>query len=308
MPAPRPDSDRDLRLARRLDAGEAPDGTDALHDALRAARPEAPPLETGASERLWAGIASQMDRPARPAAQDRAPLRLAPKRHVRTVRWTAAALVLLAAGAGLWTLQQDRDVVAGAAAVTWQAPDGSTVTLRPHSRLVRLGARAYRLDGEALFAVAHDPAHPFTVAADVATVRVLGTRFDVSTWGAQTDVFVAEGRVEVRGVASAVMLTAGQAATARAGAVARVAAPDADAALDWTRGEAVFERETVRRVADEVAQHFGVRVAVPPDVGRLTVSGVLRLDGAAAALDGLGRILGGRFVADGADGFRFVAP
>ncbi len=307
MSTPLPDDDRDLRLARRLDAGVAPDGTDPLHDALRAARPEASSLGADASERLWAGVAAQIGAD-RPAVRDRAPLRLV---RSRAMRWAVAAVVVLAIGAGLWMAQRGPAVAAVAEAeiVTWDAPDGSTVVLRPHSRLVRLGGdgRAYRLDGEAFFAVARDPERPFTVEAGPGTVRVLGTRFDVSTWGAQTEVYVEEGRVEVEATASRVILGAGEAATAGPTGAQALPNPSAEAFLDWQRGEAVFERASVRRVADEIGQHFGVAVSLPADEARASVSGVIVLESAPQALGDLGRILGGRFEPVGG-GYRFVRP
>ncbi|WP_412069675.1 FecR family protein [Rubrivirga sp. IMCC43871] len=295
-----PDDDPDGRLARRLDAGEPPDGTDPLHAALDAARPDDAAVDPARSARLWTRVDGEIgDRTDRPA------LRLVRSRPTWSV-WAAAAMVLVAVG--LWWTAQGPEVVAvaGAEVVTWTAPDGSSIVLRPHTELARLGARAYRVEGEAFFAVAHDPSRPFTVAAGGASVRVLGTRFDVSTWGGRTDVFVEEGRVRVSGAGEAVDLAAGTGATAtRAGVAVR---PDvrADAALDWRRGEAVFERETARRVADELGQHFGIAVALPTAVAGQTISGALDLGSPPDALDALGRILGGRFVPDG-DGVRFVA-
>ena len=299
MSAPLPDDDRDLRLARRLDAGAAPDGTDPLHDVLRAARPEASAVGADVSDRLWAGVAGRIQA-GRPV--DRAPLRL-----VRVRRWAVAAGAVLAVGLAVWSLAvRGPDVVAVAEAevVTWTASDGSAVALRPNSRLVRLGARAYELDGEAFFAVARDE-RPFTVEAGPGTVRVLGTRFDVSTWDGRTEVFVEEGRVEVSAAASALVLAAGEAAAATAAGVAPVPDATADAVLDWRRGQAAFRSETAQRVADEIGRHFGVTVTVPADLARRRVSGVIDLETAPQALGALGRILGGRF--EGADGrYRFV--
>ena len=298
---------RDLRLARRLDAGEAVDGSDALHEALRAAQPDAVPAEPEASERLWARIEAEIGTEGA-AAPDRPPLRLV---RPRLVRWAVAATVLLAIGVGAWLVQQGPESVAVAEAeiVRWEAPDGSTITLRPHSRLVRLddGARAYRLEGEAFFSVARDPARPFTVEAGAGTVRVLGTRFDVSTWGGQTAVFVEEGRVEVRSAASDLVLGAGEAATVGDAGVRAVANPRADTFLDWQRGELVFERESVGRVADEIAQHFGIDIVLPGDAAAESVSGVIVLDDVAQTLGDLGTILGGRFEPR-SGGYQFLRP
>jgi transmembrane sensor len=313
MSTPPPD-DRDLRLARRLDAGEAPDGSDPLHNSLYTLRPDAAATDTETADRLWArieteiGTGSTASRPA--SAPDRQPLRQ-PLRLVRprVMRWAVAATVLFAIGVSVWMIGRPNAVIVAASEiVTWEAPDGSTVTLRPHSRLVRLdGERAYRLEGEALFDVVPDPDAPFTVEAGPADVRVLGTRFVVSTWGERAEVFVEEGRVRVSADADALDLAEGEAAAASGTGVAALPTADATAFLDWQRGELVFERTPLRRVADEIGQQFGIAVTVPPAAASETVSGVIELTSAEQVLGDLGRILGGRFEpADG--GYRFVRP
>lgn len=311
MSTPPPD-DRDLRLARRLDAGEAADGTDPLHDALGAFRPEAAAQDAETAERLWARIEGEIEtgsdrstpRPA--SAPDRSPLRLV---RPRVVRWAVAATVLFAIGVSVWMIgRPDTVVVAASDIVTWEAPDGSTVVLRPHSRLVRLdGERAYRLEGEAFFDVASYPDAPFTVEAGPAEVRVLGTRFNASTWGERAEVFVEEGRVRVSADTEAVELAAGEAAAASRAAVVALPTANAESSLDWRRGELVFEQTPLRRVVDEISQQFGITVAVPPAMTSETVSGVIPLESEAQVLDDLGRVLGGRFEpTDG--GYRFVRP
>ena len=296
MPEPPPD-DRDLRLARHLDEG-VEGGADPLYDALRAARPETSVVTDEERERLWTRIEGQTTR--RP---DRPPAR-APTRLVRRPGLWAAAAVLVAIGAGVWTLRADRaPVVAEAQAVTWEAPDGSSFVLRPHTRLERVGERSYRLDGEAYVAVAPDPGRPFTVEAGPGTVRVLGTRFVVSTRGDDAEVFVEEGRVEVTADALQVVLGAGEGARLTADGVVADPGASAETALDWRRGEVVFEREAARHVAAEIGAHFGVPVAVAPELGRERVTGVIGLDGAESALADLARVLGSRAVPDGR-GFR----
>lgn len=312
MSTPTP-NERDLRLARRLDAGEAADGTDPIHDSLHTLQPESASPDPEVSDRLWAriegeiGTAAPADRPAtRPtSAPDRQPLRLV---RPRAARWAVAAAVLFAVGVGVWMIGRPNAViVATSEIVTWDAPDGSTVTLRPHSRLTRLdGDRAYRLEGEAFFDVVSDPDDPFTVEAGPAAVRVLGTQFVVSTWGERAAVFVEEGRVEVQKGPSKMMLGAGESAAAQAGGVARLS-ESVEAFLDWQRGETVFERAPVRRVVAEIGHHFDVAVAVPESVADELVSGVIPLETATQSLGDLGRILGGRFEPT-SGGYRFVRP
>ncbi len=66
------------------------------------------------------------------------------------------------------------------------------VDVGKHERLV------YLLRGEARFKVAKDPARPFIVSTSQATVRAVGTVFNVRAQPERTAVAVLEGRVEVR--------------------------------------------------------------------------------------------------------------
>jgi transmembrane sensor len=80
-------------------------------------------------------------------------------------------------------------------------PDGSMVTLGAAMALeVEFSARARRVkvgDGEAYFKVAHDAARPFFVGTRGATVRVVGTEFEVKSSEAAVRVTVSRGIVEV---------------------------------------------------------------------------------------------------------------
>jgi transmembrane sensor len=81
-------------------------------------------------------------------------------------------------------------------------PDGSVVTLGAKSRIrVRYAdyeRRVELLGGQAFFAVARNTSRPFYVVAEDVTVRVVGTKFDVSRGSHNTvRVAVLEGRVNV---------------------------------------------------------------------------------------------------------------
>jgi transmembrane sensor len=79
--------------------------------------------------------------------------------------------------------------------------DGSTVDLNARSRLrvefSKNERRVELLDGQALFQVAKDKNRPFIVASGEATVRAVGTQFDVYRKDSGTTVTVLEGRVAV---------------------------------------------------------------------------------------------------------------
>src|ERR1700690_3318238 len=79
--------------------------------------------------------------------------------------------------------------------------DGSTVDLNARSKLrvefSKHERRVELLDGQALFQVAKDKNRPFIVASGEATVRAVGTQFDVYRKDSGTTVTVLEGRVAV---------------------------------------------------------------------------------------------------------------
>jgi transmembrane sensor len=89
--------------------------------------------------------------------------------------------------------------------------DGSTVDLNARSKLRIEFSKDERLvellEGQALFQVAKDKSRPFIVKSGDATVRAVGTQFDVDRKATGTTVTVLEGRVvvysEARSAASA---------------------------------------------------------------------------------------------------------
>lgn len=308
-----PDDDRDRQLARRLgearDAGrpfEAPD--DALFqsflDGYRTRR-LIEPLPEGTSARLWAGIEPRLgqDRPARPRAVPR-----------RTLALAAVVAVLVAVG--WWLLRPQAPVLlaeAGAQAHTLTLADGSTVTLRPGSRLFALDASApavrLHLDGEAFFDVVPDASRPFSVEAGAARVTVLGTRFVFSGEADEAAVFLAEGRVRFEHVeaGTAVVLAPGEASRLTAEGRLLPPAPAAEETFtDWMRGELRFERRALGELLAELGRHYSIAFDVPAALRAETVSGRILLGTRDEALADLGRVLGGRFVAVDATTYRFV--
>lgn len=82
--------------------------------------------------------------------------------------------------------------------------DGSTIDLNARSKVRVRFSKSERdvelIEGQALFAVAHDVSRPFIVSAGNTAVRAVGTQFDVYRKGSGTTVTVVEGRVAVFGL------------------------------------------------------------------------------------------------------------
>jgi ferric-dicitrate binding protein FerR (iron transport regulator) len=94
-------------------------------------------------------------------------------------------------------------------------PDGSVVTLAPHSKFIYTpgltgDSRTISLEGDADFSVSRDPARPFVVLAGDIAVRVLGTSFLIRSERDSTEVIVTTGVVEVSRDEDSVIVRAGE--------------------------------------------------------------------------------------------------
>lgn len=116
----------------------------------------------------------------------------------------AAACTALVAAAGSWWWQDARHPsystdIGERRSLT--LADGSTVDLNSRSSIrVEFSATERRIelaDGQALFQVVKDKTRPFIVRSGAATVRAVGTQFDVYRKDSGTTVTVLEGRVAI---------------------------------------------------------------------------------------------------------------
>jgi ferric-dicitrate binding protein FerR (iron transport regulator) len=207
----------DAEKQRLSDALESP-GADWQADLRRAFEQQNPasgPLTDGQSARVLMRIHRQLVGEA-----ERQP-RFVIWRHWG--RWAAAAMLLLVAGLAIWmhtrSAQPSPALAQRQPASRWQLThhtnhaktaqrlslaDGSTLTLQPGSQVSYYepfgkSSRNISMNGDVLYAVAKDPAHPFTVLAEGITTTALGTQFRVKVTNQhRVSVKLLEGRVVVR--------------------------------------------------------------------------------------------------------------
>jgi ferric-dicitrate binding protein FerR (iron transport regulator) len=273
---------------------------------LRASSPET-------ARRLWTRIEAEMDasdaevpspadRSPRSARRpDREPLPSAARSTVG--RAVVGLALLLVMGVVVWWAwpEPTTGLVAesGSATTTYETPAGDVVRLRPHSQLYRASPEAarFRLEGEALFEVTPRADASFAVEADGAVVRVLGTRFTVQTWTPRPTVFLDEGRVQLRSVATGdtAALRPGETGTLAEDGTITVRSASADAYVDWLDGRLTFDSQPAATVAAELEQHYDIRLRLPDSIATQTLTGRLLLDDRSRTLDDFGRVLGGRF-------------
>jgi transmembrane sensor len=120
----------------------------------------------------------------------------------RILAAASCALVLLVSGAVWWQTERFPSYatdIGERRSIT--LADGSTVDLNARSRLriefTQGERRVLLLEGQALFQVSKDKNRPFIVSSGNATVRAVGTQFDVNRKATGTTVTVLEGRVAV---------------------------------------------------------------------------------------------------------------
>lgn len=205
----------------------------------------------------------------------------------------AACLAVVVAALGLQyrTTLEPNSVATAQTAQLFSAPrgevrqillaDGSRITLAPGSilRATIDGARRKTVlqKGEALFEVAHDPAHPFVVEAGAARITVLGTVFDTRLTSQLTQVTVHSGRVQLATPQAHALILPGQRGRVSSGHLVEPEAVNLNATLGWQQGVQVFEREPLGDVLADL-NRFDDRLLTlaDPALAQIPVSGVFR--------------------------------
>ncbi len=207
--------------------------------------------------------------------------------------------------------QVDRIAAIGADAETgagrhmrYAMADGSRVTLNTRSVIdadTNGERRRVRLRrGEAYFEVARDPTRPFTVRAGDASIRVLGTKFNVRIDEAgRTIVSVVEGHVHVASTkdpAHVADLVIGQEALVAGGQVSKRAA-DLFVVNAWRRGEAIFMRAPLSQAVAELNRYREHPIyLLNRDLADDRITGVFPTDDPRRAVKMIDTILGAQSV------------
>ncbi|SDK43844.1 ferric-dicitrate binding protein FerR, regulates iron transport through sigma-19 [Catalinimonas alkaloidigena] len=214
---------------------------------------------------------------------------------VRRVRfrwwWPAAAAVVIGMGVGLFgrSLGYRHYTTAYGEVREVLLEDGSRVTLNAHSSLYVprwFGGwgRTVRLEGEAEFVVQPTDDHQrFLVETSEGTeVEVLGTTFAIASRPRGTRVVLLEGSIQLQTSAQALTLEPGDVARiGEEGTIHRQQVDSVTPYLAWKDHRFVFDETTLREVADQVNEIFGVKVEIAdPTLARRTVTGTYQAENA----------------------------
>lgn len=145
--------------------------------------------------------------------------------------------------------------------------DGTKICLNSGSKLEILSSgnseRRVRLEGEAYLNVAHNEDRPFILETSEMEVKVLGTSFDVSTYGNIHSVVLVEGSVEVNAVGSSekTVIEPDQmyvldSSTGHSG----VRQVDALSMVTWKDGYLNLQNMTAEDLFSRLEHYYGVRI------------------------------------------------
>ncbi|MFH5884099.1 FecR family protein [Halalkalibaculum sp. DA3122] len=172
-------------------------------------------------------------------------------------------------------------------------PDGSNVWLNAESNLrVQAGYneqnRRVALEGEAYFEVAPDPDRPFQVQSDDLLTQVLGTRFNIRSYRSDPvrQVTVTEGKVRVKKATKNEGINVEKQSTVDLGVgeqleiwpsedrLIKKKVAKADRFTSWRKGILLFEKTTLRQVADELYRRFGITMLfADPELTNTRITG-----------------------------------
>ena len=164
--------------------------------------------------------------------------------------------------------------------------DGTMICLNSGSKLEILssgdGERRVRLIGEAYLDVAHNEDRPFILETSEMEVKVLGTSFDVSTYGNIHSVVLVEGSVEVSNTGSPEktviepdQMYVFDSNTGHSG----VKQVDASSMVTWKDGYLNLQNMTAEDLFSRLEHYYGIRI-ICSDAHKntLTMSGKLILE------------------------------
>lgn len=295
----------------------------------------APAGQTVDTAAAWRALCARM--PQSVGTHHSSPAPRWPRRHNES-RWTmaaAAGIAAIAVGTAVvrsWNISPKNEHVeqpltteyaarAGERALV-ELDDGTQISLAPASRLryVRLrsgvGVREIHLQGEAVFAVAHDATRPFRVhAAGTVTVDV-GTRFGVRAYPHEPlRVAVSDGEVaiadedslpsadpSVTRLPNPSYLRHGDVATRIDGRFVVSRTDKVDALLGWTSGRLAFTHTEFGALLSDFERWYGLRIHVAqPSLLRQRITGQFEHESPLQVVQALAQALHARYSRDGAD-------
>lgn len=166
---------------------------------------------------------------------------------------------------------------------TLQLADGTRVVANSRTTIrypehFKGETREISINGEAYLEVAHDRRHPFVVHGDQFDVRVLGTKFNYSSYhGKSSSVALVEGSVEVKTSHDAVRMRPNHLIRLEKGAVSEFTQVNAADFASWTKGFVYLNGQSARQICMQLEDYYGIRISCAPGIAAKRLYGKLAL-------------------------------
>ncbi|WP_162854649.1 FecR family protein [Sphingobium estronivorans] len=212
--------------------------------------------------------------------------RTAPRPAIhRPILWVAGAVIAGAMALGtflLWPVAIHYETGIGEQRLV-RLEDGTSLHLDSASAVdIRFSSghrRVALISGRALFEVAHDKSRPFDVDAGAATVRALGTRFEIDRQQSDAHILLIEGKVRVDAAQCPSgnctdQLLPGDMVMAREAGLGVKERGDVEAITSWTTGRLQFQGRSLAAAVDEVNRYSRAPIILEaPDLAEERVNG-----------------------------------
>jgi transmembrane sensor len=159
--------------------------------------------------------------------------------------------------------------------------DGSKITMNGGTKILldRKNNRFAQLDdGEAVFVIRHDAAHPFVLETDSGTLKDLGTIFNVRKDVNGMEIAVADGAVQYQPTSDAITIAAGNKLQVSLNRHAPILSQaDRSSVAGWQQRQLTYHGANLRTIALDLSRMLGTPIKVSPKVENRLFSGVIRV-------------------------------
>ncbi len=159
-------------------------------------------------------------------------------------------------------------------------PDGTKVWLNASSYLsfpqnFDGNERRVQLKGEAYFEVAHQPSKPFIVSFNDTEVKVLGTHFNINTYGNTSKTTLLEGSVSISEAGHQTLLKPGQEALIEQGEI-EVQKTEVYKSIAWKEGVFYFKEDNIKEIFDQISRWYDVEIVYQGKPSQQAITGNIR--------------------------------
>lgn len=173
--------------------------------------------------------------------------------------------------------QYNRLIVPKAGTYALQLADGTKVILNAMSELkfpvsFNESERKVILQGEAYFEVAKDVKRPFKVELNGSEVKVLGTHFNISCYGATAITTLLEGSVSIQNSKSSAVLVPGKQSISSLSSI-KVLDGDIDKAVAWKNGDFYFSNDDLETALTEIGRWYDLQLIYKTPIPKMHIGG-----------------------------------